>query len=67
MSPSWKSLAASMKWTQLRCCVPIWMMRFLFRAASRMRTAASTVFETGFSQYTSLPAEMASIIIGLCQ
>jgi hypothetical protein len=42
-------------------------MRFVRRTVSRTAIACSTVCVIGFSQYTFLPASMASIEILPCQ
>ena len=51
----------------LRCCVPTWTMRRCLFSASRMVAPSVILCVNGFSTYTSLPAAIASTVIGTCQ
>ena len=51
----------------LRHCVPVWTIRSCFRAASTIRRPSLTLWLTGFSTYTSLPAWQAQIAASACQ
>ena len=50
-----------------RHCVPTWQMRPCLRATSTMRRPSLTLWLTGFSTYTSLPACMAQMATRACQ
>ena len=50
-----------------RYCVPVWKTVPLRRTASTSLRLSAIVIETGFSQYTSLPAAAASQLISECQ
>ena len=51
----------------LRHWVPVWTIRSYLRAASTMRRPSDTLWLTGFSTYTSLPAWHAQIVASACQ
>jgi hypothetical protein len=48
-------------------CTPTLMTRFVFFQASTTACASSIVRVIGFSQYTSLPAFIASMAMRACQ
>ena len=50
-----------------RHCVPVWQIWLCLRAASTMRRPSLTLWLTGFSTYTSLPACMAQMAASACQ
>ena len=50
-----------------RHCVPVWQILLYLRAASTMRRPSLTLWLTGFSTYTSLPACMAQMPTSACQ
>ena len=50
-----------------RYCVPVWNTRPCRRTVSTSRRLSRIVTDTGFSQYTSLPASAARIEMGVCQ
>ena len=47
--------------------MPVWTIRPYFRAASTIRRPSLTLWLTGFSTYTSLPAWQAQIVASACQ
>ena len=50
-----------------RCWLPVCTIRLFFRAAFTIARPSAIVSVSGFSQYTSLPASQASIVIRACQ
>ena len=50
-----------------RFCMPIWTMRWYFRAASTILRPSQMSCVAGFSTYTSLPAWQAQIVCRACQ
>ena len=50
-----------------RDCVPVCTMRLSWRATSTIRRPSHTLWETGFSTYTSLPACIAQMAPSACQ
>ncbi len=50
-----------------RHCVPVWQIWLYLRAVSTMRRPSLTLWLTGFSTYTSLPACMAQMAASACQ
>ena len=50
-----------------RCWLPVWTIRLCLRAAATIAWPSAMVSVSGFSQYTSLPALQAWIVIRACQ
>jgi hypothetical protein len=48
----------------LRRCMPTWTICLDFLTVSTIFTLSSSVFESGFSRYTSLPAASAAKSMG---
>src|ERR1039458_9722347 len=67
MMPSCRSPMAFRLWGMLRLCEPTWTMRRYLRAASVIRSPSNTLWDAGFSMYTSLPAWQAQMVASACQ
>ena len=63
---TWTSMGQEAEADERRC-VPTCTTRLVLSAASTILRPSTTVSDSGFSTYTSLPAWQASIIISACQ
>ena len=66
--PDWTNFTASpMPAREERLWVPVWTIFLYLRAAFTSWRPSQTLWETGFSTYTSLPAWMAQMAARECQ
>jgi hypothetical protein len=65
--PARMNSAAAARAPLERFCVPAWQSRPVFSATCTIRRPSETLWLTGFSTYTCLPACMAQIAASACQ